>query len=182
MSTEFIPTTVKDVFEIRGSTFKDHRGAFINIFRKHEDSFMSVWSEKSIAQVNLSITENIGTIRGLHMQSEPHSEAKIVRCVFGRVWDVVVDLRPESSTYAQWYAVELAPSFGNGILIPEGCAHGFQVLESNSQLIYLHSGAWSPEAETGVRWNDPHLKIAWPLPVDNISSRDAELPFLNQLT
>ena len=93
-----------------------------------------------------------------------------------------MDLRPESSTYAQWYAVELAPSFGNGILIPEGCAHGFQVLESNSQLIYLHSGAWSPKAETGVRWNDPHLKIAWPLPVDNISSRDAELPFLNQLT
>ena len=178
MPTDFISTAVQDVFEIKGSIFKDHRGAFLNMFRKHEDSFMSVWRDRAIAQVNLSVTENIGTIRGLHMQSQPHSEAKIVRCLSGKVWDVAVDLRPNSLSFGKWHAVELSSSVGNGIFIPEGCAHGFQVLEPNSQLIYLHSGCWSPEAETGVRWNDPNLKIEWPLPVDNISIRDAELPFL----
>ena len=176
MPTKFHNTRLKDVWELRSSTFKDHRGAFTNLFRYHEHSFMSVWQDRQIAQVNLSVTEDIGVIRGLHMQDAPYAESKIVRCLSGRAWDVAVDLRPTSKTIGQWHAVELAPEIGNALLIPEGCAHGFQALEKNTQLLYLHSGAWSPEFETGVRWNDPTLRIPWPLSASGISSRDSDLP------
>ena len=139
---------------------------------------MGSWGDRGIAQVNLSRTEAVGTIRGLHLQAEPHSEAKLVRCLRGRVWDVAVDLRTDSTTYGQSHALELSPDQGNALLIPEGCAHGFQVLEPGSELLYLHSGAWVPEAETGVRWDDPQLAIAWPLPVAGLSDRDRNLPLL----
>ena len=142
---------------------------------------MGSWGDRGIAQVNLSRTEAVGTIRGLHLQAEPHSEAKLVRCLRGRVWDVAVDLRQDSATYGQWHAVELSPDQGNALLIPEGCAHGFQVLEPGSELLYLHSGAWEPEAETGVRWDDPTLAIAWPLPAGGLSERDCSLPRLSDL-
>jgi dTDP-4-dehydrorhamnose 3,5-epimerase len=91
---------------------------------------------------------------------------------------VAVDLRLDSSTYGQWHGLELIPEHGNALLIPEGCAHGFQVLEPGSELLYLHSGAWVPEAETGVRWDDPQLAITWPLSVTDLSDRDRSLPFL----
>ena len=139
---------------------------------------MGSWGDRRIAQVNLSRTEEVGTIRGLHLQADPHSEAKLVRCLKGRVWDVAVDLRRDSSTYQQWHGLELSPLQGNALLIPEGCAHGFQVLEPGSELLYLHSGAWVPEAETGVRWDDTQLAIAWPLPVTDLSYRDRSLSFL----
>jgi dTDP-4-dehydrorhamnose 3,5-epimerase len=134
---------------------------------------MGSWADRGIAQVNLSRTEAVGTIRGMHLQADPHS------CLRGRVWDVAVDLRQDSATYLHWHAVELSPDQSNALLIPEGCAHGFQVLEPGSELLYLHSGAWKPEAETGVRWDDPQLAIAWPLPVAEMSDRDRSLPFLH---
>jgi dTDP-4-dehydrorhamnose 3,5-epimerase len=140
---------------------------------------MGSWADRGIAQVNLSRTEAVGTIRGMHLQADPHSESKLVRCLRGRVWDVAVDLRQDSATYLHWHAVELSPDQSNALLIPEGCAHGFQVLEPGSELLYLHSGAWKPEAETGVRWDDPQLAIAWPLPVAEMSDRDRSLPFLH---
>jgi dTDP-4-dehydrorhamnose 3,5-epimerase len=120
----------------------------------------------------------VGAIRGLHYQAAPYSEAKLVRCLRGRVWDVAVDLRPNSPTYGQWHGVELSPEQANALLVPEGCAHGFQVVQEQSELLYLHSGTWVPEAETGVRWDDPRLKISWPLPVADLSDRDQALPFL----
>lgn len=178
MPSELRRTLINGVFELRGHPFADHRGAFLNAFRSQEAPFMACWGDRSIAQVNLSRTEAVGTIRGLHLQAQSHSEAKLVRCLRGRVWDVAVDLRDESSTYGQWHAVELSPDRGNALLIPEGCAHGFQVLEPGSELLYLHSGAWVPEAETGVRWDDPLLAIPWPLPVAELSDRDRNLPFL----
>lgn len=178
MPAELIRTPINGVFELRAQPFADHRGAFLNAFRAQEPAFMESWGDRGIAQVNLSRTEAVGTLRGLHLQTPPHSEAKLVRCLRGRVWDVAVDLRTDSSTYGQWYAVELSPDQGNALLIPEGCAHGFQVLEPGSELLYLHSSAWVPEAETGVRWDDPQLTIAWPLPVAALSDRDRNLPFL----
>ena len=96
----------------------------------------------------------------------------------GLGWDVAVDLRPGSPTWGQWHAVELSPGAANALLIPEGCAHGFQVLEPGSELLYLHSGAWVPEAETGVRFDDPQLAISWPLPPQGLSERDLALPLL----
>jgi dTDP-4-dehydrorhamnose 3,5-epimerase len=181
MPAELRRTPITGVFELLVQPFSDHRGAFLNAFRAQELAFMGSWGDRGIAQVNLSRTEAVGTIRGLHLQAEPHSEAKLVRCLRGRVWDVAVDLRRDSPSYGQWHAVELSPDQGNALLIPEGCAHGFQVLEPASELLYLHSGAWVPEAETGVRWDDPQLAILWPLPAADLSDRDRSLPRLSDL-
>lgn len=176
MSPELRTTPINGVFELMVQPFVDHRGAFLNAFRAQESAFISSWSYRSIAQVNLSRTEVVGTIRGVHVQSAPHSEAKLVRCLRGRVWDVAVDLRQNSDTCGQWHSVELSPEKGNALLIPECCGHGFQVLEPGSELLYLHSSAWVPESETGVRWDDPSLAITWPLPVADLSYRDRSLP------
>jgi dTDP-4-dehydrorhamnose 3,5-epimerase len=178
MPAELRRTPINGAFELISQPFADHRGAFLNAFRGQEPAFMGAWGDRGIAQVNLSRTEAVGTIRGLHLQAEPHSEAKLVRCLRGRVWDVAVDLRHDSASYSHWHAVELSPEQGNALLIPEGCAHGFQVLEPGSELLYLHSGSWEPKAETGVRWDDPQLSIAWPLPLTALSDRDRDLPFL----
>ena len=171
-------TPINGVFELITEPFVDHRGTFLNAFRIQDLAFKSGWGDRCIAQVNISRTDVVGTVRGLHLQAAPHRDAKLVRCQKGRVWDLAVDLRPESSTFSQWHAVELSPEKGNALLIPEGCAHGFQVLHPRSELLYLHSSAWVPKAETGLRWDDPQLAIAWPLPVTDLSDRDCGLPFL----
>ena len=178
MPTDARPTPIAGVQELVGEPFADHRGAFLNAFRSQESAFALAWGDRPIAQVNISRSEAVGTVRGLHLQAPPHSEAKLVRCLRGRVWDVAVDLRRDSSTYGQWHAVELSPAAANALLIPEGCAHGFQVLEPGSELLYLHSGAWVPGAETGVRFDDPQLAIAWPLPPLGMSERDMTLALL----
>ena len=181
MPAELGSTPICGVVELRSQAFVDARGAFLNAFRAQEQAFMVSWGNRGIAQVNLSCSDASGTIRGLHLQATPHSEAKLVRCLKGRVFDVAVDLRDGSATYGQWHAVELTPEGGNALLIPEGCAHGFQVLESGSELLYLHSGAWVPEAESGVRWDDPQLAIAWPLEPTELSDRDCSLPLLSDI-
>ena len=181
MSTTFHPTPIAGLYELVGQPISDYRGEFLNAFRIQESDFAEAWGDRPIAQVNLSRTEVVGAIRGLHLQAPPHTEAKLVRCLLGRVWDVAVDLRPGSATYGQWYAVVLSPAAANALLIPEGCAHGFQVLEPGSELLYLHSGNWVPEAETGIRFNDPELAIAWPLPPTGLSERDLALPLLQSL-
>jgi dTDP-4-dehydrorhamnose 3,5-epimerase len=182
MPTEARPTPIVGVLELVGQPFADHRGVFLNAFRNQEPAFAETWGDRPIAQVNLSRSEDIGTIRGLHLQAPPHSEAKLVRCLRGRIWDVAVDLRPGSATYAEWHAVELSPSAANALLIPEGCAHGFQVLEPGSELLYLHSGVWVSEAETGVRFDDPRLAIPWPIPPTVLSRRDLGLPLLESVS
>jgi dTDP-4-dehydrorhamnose 3,5-epimerase len=181
MPAELRRTPINGVFELVSHPFVDSRGAFLNAFRAHEEAFQGSWGDRGIAQVNLSRNEVVGTIRGLHLQAEPHSEAKLVRCLKGRVWDVAVDLRRNSATYGQWHAVELTPERGNALLIPESCAHAFQVLEPSTELLYFHSGTWVAEAETGVRWDDPLLAIAWPLAATELSERDRSLPFLSDI-
>ena len=176
MPPELRPTPIAGVWELRGQPFSDHRGAFLNGFRAQDAAFAASWGQRPIAQVNVSRTEVVGTVRGLHLQAPPHSEAKLVRCLYGRVWDVAVDLRPGSLTLGRWHAVELSPAAGNALLISEGCAHGFQVLEPGSELLYLHSGAWVSHAETGVHCCDPELAIRWPLPPVGLSERDQGLP------
>jgi dTDP-4-dehydrorhamnose 3,5-epimerase len=179
MPTEVSHTTIHGVLELVGQPVRDFRGAFHNIFREQEPAFAQAWDGRTIAQVNVSRTEVPGTIRGLHMQHAPYSEAKLVRCLRGRVWDVAVDLRIDSVTFGQWYATELSPEGANALLIPEGCGHGFQVLEHGSELLYLHSGAWVPKAETGIRYDDPTLAISWPLQPQCLSDRDMALPLLH---
>lgn len=178
MATDVRATGIVGVWELVGQSVRDPRGAFLNGFRAQESAFAQAWGSRSIAQVNLSRTEEVGSVRGLHWQAAPHSEAKLVRCLRGRMWDVAVDLRPGSVTRGQWHAVELTPEGANALLIPEGCAHGFQVLAPGSELLYLHSGVWVPEAETGVHCCDPDLAIPWPLKPRGLSARDQALPLL----
>lgn len=181
MVTKACSTPIADVLEFVTQPFIDQRGEFFNAFRAKDPAFGKAWGVRGIVQVNLSRNDVVGLVRGLHLQAPPNCEAKLVRCLRGRVWDVAVDLRQHSPTFGRWYAVELSPDQGNALLIPEGCAHGFQVLEPGSELLYLHSGAWVPEAEVGVRWDDPRLAIKWPLPVTTLSVRDRNLPFLADL-
>lgn len=178
MPTDLSRTPLNGVFELTGLPFCDHRGFFLNVFRSQELSFIDSWGDRNIAQVNFSRTAAVGAIRGLHLQAAPHSEAKLVRCLKGRVFDLAVDLRANSPTYTQWHGIELSYEKSNAILIPEGCAHGFQVLAADSELLYFHSGPWVPDAEIGVRWDDPQLEIDWPLPVTDLSERDRCLPYL----
>ena len=181
MPAELRRSSINGVFELVSEPFVDARGAFLNAFRAQEESFIGSWGDRAIAQVNLSRNQAVGNIRGVHLQAAPHSEAKLVRCLKGKVWDVAVDLRSDSPTFGDWQAVELTPEQGNALLIPEGCGHGFQVLEPGSELLYLHSRVWVPDAETGVRWDDPQLAVAWPHPATELSERDRSLPFLSDL-
>jgi dTDP-4-dehydrorhamnose 3,5-epimerase len=155
---------------------------------RHRDArghFARCWCAEAFAaagiaflpvQSNLSHTRRRGTLRGLHFQAPPHAEAKLVRCVRGSVFDVVVDLRPESPTHAAWYGVELSRANGRALFIPEGCAHGFQTLSPGTELLYLMGAAYAPAAARGVRWNDPAFAIDWPMPPQRLSARDAAYP------
>jgi len=165
------PTLIADLVVAESRAFKDKRGAFVRLFCEKE--FSSVNGHRKILQINHSCTEAVGAVRGLHFQHPPHAEMKLVRCLKGKVWDVAVDLRPESPSYKRWYAQELSPQNAYMMVIPEGFAHGFQVLEAGSELLYLHTAFYKPEAEGGVRHDDPTLGITWPLPVTDISERDS---------
>jgi dTDP-4-dehydrorhamnose 3,5-epimerase len=178
MAAEVVETPIDGVVELVSQPFSDPRGSFLNGFRQRDESFARAWGDRPIQQVNLSRNSWAGTLRGLHLQRAPHSEAKLVRCLRGRVWDVAVDLRLGSTSYGHWHAVQLSPEGGNALLIPEGCAHGFQVLADDTELLYLHGGHWEPDSETGVRFNDPQLAIPWPLPPRELSARDLALPLL----
>jgi dTDP-4-dehydrorhamnose 3,5-epimerase len=164
-------TPIADLFMAQSQPHKDERGAFARLFCEQELS--SVLGARKIVQINHSCTDAVGAVRGIHFQHAPHAEMKLVRCLKGKVWDVAVDLRPQSASYKRWYAQELSPQNAYLMVIPEGFAHGFQVLEPRSELLYLHTAFYNPVAEGGVRFDDPELSIAWPLPVTNISHRDA---------
>lgn len=171
------PTPIVDLVVAESKAFKDERGAFARLFCEQELS--SVLGGRKIVQINHSCTEAIGAVRGLHFQHAPHTEMKLVRCLKGKVWDVAVDLRPESSSYKRWYAQELSPHNAQMMVIPEGFAHGFQVLEASSELLYLHTAFYKLESEGGVRHDDPELGIAWPLPVTDISARDSHHTYID---
>lgn len=170
------PTTLPGVMVIETNTLSDHRGAFTRFFCERE--LAAVIGDRRIVQINHSRTAAIGAVRGMHYQRAPHAEMKLVRCLKGRVWDVAVDLRAGSHTFLQWHAEELSPASAHMMVIPEGCAHGFQVLEADSELLYLHTALYAPEAEGGVSCNELRLGISWPLPVTDLSRRDSSHPSL----
>jgi dTDP-4-dehydrorhamnose 3,5-epimerase len=164
-------TPITDLLVAESKAFKDERGAFARLFCEQELS--SVIGGRKIVQINHSCTSAVGAVRGLHFQHAPYAEMKLVRCLKGKVWDVAVDLRPQSPSYKRWYAQELSAQNAHMMVIPEGFAHGFQVLEAGSELLYLHTAFYKPEAEGGLRYDDPELGIAWPMPVTDISQRDS---------
>ncbi len=171
------PTPVADLMVAESKAFKDGRGAFARLFC--EQALSSILGDRKIVQINYSCTQAIGALRGLHFQYAPHAEMKLVRCLKGKVWDVAVDLRPESPSYKRWYAQELSQRNAHMMVIPEGFAHGFQVLEAGSELLYFHTAFYTPESESGVRHDDPELSIAWPLPVTDISARDTSHAYID---
>lgn len=154
----------------------DGRGAFTRLFCQRE--LAEVLGTRQILQINQSRTTQPGAVRGLHFQHSPHAEMKLVRCIRGRVWDVAVDLRADSPTFLQWHAEVLSADNARMMAIPEGCAHGFQVLEADSDLLYLHTAFYAPAAEGGLRHDDPRLGIPWPMQVTDISERDRAHPLI----
>lgn len=155
----------------------DHRGRFERVYC--EQTMAALSPRLHVAQANLSTTLGRGCLRGMHYQTAPALEAKLVRCLAGTVYDVAVDLRRGSPTFLQWHAVELSEHLPHALFIPEGFAHGFQVLSDRAQLLYLHTAPWSAEHERGLRHDDPALAIGWPLPVGAISDRDIHHPLLD---
>lgn len=172
-----LPTELHGVFVAETSPIVDHRGAFTRLFCEHE--LGEVILRRRIVQINQSKTVAVGAVRGLHYQRPPHTEMKLVRCLRGRVWDVAADLRAGSPTFLKWHAEELTAGNARMLVIPEGCAHGFQVLESGSELLYLHTAFYDPAAEDGVRCDDTRLAIRWPLPLGDWSQRDRNLPMVD---
>jgi len=159
---------------------RDERGSFARIWCRRE--FEAAGLDVAIAQSSLSFNRARGTIRGLHFQHPPHDEVKLVRCVGGAIFDVAVDLRPDSPTYCQWQGFELSAENGAALYIPKGFAHGFETLAEGSEVLYQISAFHAPEAASGVRWDDPAFGITWPLPVASISEKDRSWPDYRALT
>lgn len=173
---KFSPCPIKGAFVVETLRHEDHRGAFARLYCERE--LAPILGERRIVQINHSRTSTVGAVRGLHYQMQPHAEMKFIRCLKGRVWDVMLDLRAGSETFLHWHAQELSADNFRMVVIPEGCAHGFQVLEPDSELLYLHTALYTPDSEGAVAHDDPAAAVQWPLPVADLSQRDRQHPFL----
>ena len=174
MTVDVRRTPLPGLWEVHSEPRRDERGSFARVFCA--EAFAPVRPDLRFVQVNHSVTAHRGTVRGLHFQRAPHAEAKLIRCLRGRVFDVAVDLRPDSPSFGRWHAVELSADNGVQVFIPEGVAHGFQALEDDAHLLYQHTAPHEPASEAGLRHDDPTLAVAWPLPVTLLSPRDRALP------
>lgn len=152
----------------------DERGFFARTFC--EDEFAAAGLSIRFPQTSISYNARRGTVRGMHFQAAPHEETKLVRCVAGAVYDVIVDVRPGSPTYLRSMGVELSAKNRSALYIPTGFAHGFQTLMDDSELLYMIDVNYVAEAALGVRWNDPSLRVEWPDPIKVISGRDEQFP------
>lgn len=161
---------------LESSVFRDSRGEFARLYCAEE--LQTVLQGRAPVQINLSLTRHARTVRGFHFQRPPHTEMKIVRCLRGRVLDVALDLRAGSPTFLRWAACELSPENARALIIPEGCAHGFQALTADCQLLYLHTEFYTPQAEGGVRYDDPRVAMQWPLQPEGLSERDLGFSYL----
>jgi dTDP-4-dehydrorhamnose 3,5-epimerase len=167
---KFLSTPVSGAFIIELEKKDDGRGFFARLYCRNE--FKRAGLEQSYVQINNSLSVQKGTLRGLHYQVEPHGEAKVVRCISGELWDVIVDLRSNSASFGQWFGAELTATNRQMLYVPKGCAHGFITLDDNTEILYLVSSFYAAEAERGVRWNDPFFAIKWPIAPTVISEKD----------
>jgi dTDP-4-dehydrorhamnose 3,5-epimerase len=172
MTVEIFKTPLAGLIVAKSGRKSDARGSFARLFC--EESLKPHLQARHIVQINFSHTAQSGAIRGLHYQRPPYAEMKFVRCMQGKVWDVVVDLRQHSPTFLHWHAEELSPLNERMMVIPEGCAHGFQALEPASEMLYLHTAPYTPNAEGGLAYNDPMLAICWPLTATDMSLADQQ--------
>jgi len=165
-----LDTPIAGLKVVERSRLSDERGFLSRLFCA-EELRAAGWS-KGIAQINQTLTRAPGAVRGLHFQHPPHAEMKLVNCIRGKVFDVAVDLRRGSPTFLKWHGVELSEDNGRALLIPEGFAHGFQTLTPDTELLYLHSCAYTPASEGAIHVEDPRVGIAWPLRMAELSARD----------
>ena len=170
----FRQTKLKGAYLIEIEKIEDERGFFARSWCQKEFDTRGI--NLKLVQCNISYNILKGTLRGMHFQIPPFSEGKLVRCTRGSIFDVIIDLRPESNTYTDWYGTELSSDNYHILYVPEGFAHGFITLEDHTELFYQMSEFYRSEAAQGVRWNDPAFKIEWPLPVKFINERDANYP------
>ena len=173
---KFTETKLKGTYIIEPELLTDERGFFARSWCQKE--FTERGLNPNLVQCNISFNLKKGTLRGMHYQAKPHEEAKLVRCTTGAIHDVIIDLRPESSTFKQWVAVELTAENRKMLYIPEGIAHGFQTLVDNTEVFYQMSEFYHPDLARGIRWNDPELSLEWPLKEFIISEKDTSYPLL----
>ena len=174
---KFIPTPLNGVFIIELEKRGDDRGFFARAFCQKE--FEANGLNRNLVQINNSLSKDVGTLRGMHYQLSPKSEDKIVRCIHGKLYDVIIDLRPESSTFKKWFGVELSSENRITLYVPKGFAHGFITLEENTEVFYLVTEFYSPEHERGIRYNDPTFNIKWPFDPIVITDKDLNHPNFN---
>jgi dTDP-4-dehydrorhamnose 3,5-epimerase len=158
----FRATPLDGAYVVEQERHADERGFFARTWAAEELAERGL--DVRVAHMNTSFNARAGTLRGMHLQAPPHAEAKLVRATRGGIWDVAVDLRPNSPSYLRWHAVELDADNGLGYFIPAGCAHGFVTLANASEVLYVMSEAYAPDAAGGVRWDDPAFGIEWPEP------------------
>lgn len=167
----FKETDLQGAYVIELEEFRDERGFFARAWCQKEFNDHALNSR--VVQANLSYNEKKATLRGMHYQVAPHEESKLVRCIKGAIFDVIIDMRPESSTYKDWIGVELSSENRKMLYVPEGFAHGFQTLEDHTEVFYQVTEFYTPGAERGARYNDPAFQIDWPLEVCVVSEKDA---------
>jgi dTDP-4-dehydrorhamnose 3,5-epimerase len=173
---KFVSLHLSGAYLIEPEPISDDRGSFARTFCKQQ--FQERGLKSPLEQCSFSWNLKKGTLRGMHFQKEPHAEIKLVRCTKGAIYDVIIDLRPESSTYKQWGGFILSSENRHLLYIPEGFAHGFQTLEDHTEVFYQISSPYVAASASGVRWDDPAFKIFWPAEVSVISSKDQQYPDL----
>jgi dTDP-4-dehydrorhamnose 3,5-epimerase len=171
---EFIETALKGAFLIRQKKIEDHRGYFARAWCREE--FIQHGLNSNMLQLNTAFSFQRGTVRGMHYQEKPHEEAKLMRCTRGAIYDVIIDLRPDSPSRGQWHGEELTGSNGTMLYAPEGFAHGYQTLLNDTEMYYMTSALYAPGASRGVRYDAVVFGILWPLPVTAISEQDRKWP------
>jgi dTDP-4-dehydrorhamnose 3,5-epimerase len=174
-----IETKLKGAFVIDLERLEDERGFFARAFCQRE--FVEHGLKPIIAQANIAFSKKKGTLRGMHFQFPPAAETKLVRCTRGAVWDIIVDLRPESTTYLDHVAIELTVDNHRAIYVPERFAHGYQVLEENSETSYQVGEFYTPKLDGGLMYNDPRLCLEWPLPITELSIKDNNWKLLTEV-
>lgn len=174
---QLLPTSISDLTLITRRPIGDQRGYLERMFCVSD--LQQLLAGRKIEQINHTLTEKAGTVRGLHYQLPPFSELKMVSCIRGRVLDVAVDLRPDSATYLQYYAIELSECNHLTLCIPEGFAHGFQTLTNQCEMLYFHTAPYNAQCEAGLNALDPTIGIQWPLPINDRSARDQNHPLID---
>lgn len=170
----FTETSLKGAFVIEIKKLEDERGFFGRSWCKKEMEDHGL--NGNVVQANTSLSKKKGTMRGFHFQRHPHEETKLIRCTRGAIYDVIVDLRKDSPTYLQWFGIELTEDNYKMVYIPENFAHGFLTLTDNAEVYYLVTNPYTPNAEGGIRHDDPALNINWPIPVTVVSEKDQSHP------